>query len=268
MLDTSRLSRAAIETVRAGFRRAGIDIHKAKPEGPPSVDAIAQSLAFLRDGSLPEHDFLRFCAPRLKQSHSQLLQDLFVLFETGEKRGGFFVEFGATNGVDLSNTLLLERDFGWRGILAEPARRWHSDLRSHRRCAISTRCVWSRSAESLEFNETPIGELSTIDRFSFSDGHAAERQAGTRYTVETVSLLDLLEEHEAPQTIDYLSIDTEGSELDILCAFDFNRYDIRCISVEHNYQPARERLHALLTRHGYRRRFESLSRWDDWYLRA
>ena len=53
-----------------------------------------------------------------KLSKSQLKQDIFVLLETGFKRNGFFVEFGATNGIDLSNTYLLEKRFGWNGILA------------------------------------------------------------------------------------------------------------------------------------------------------
>ena len=75
------------------------------------------------------------------QCHSQLKQDLFVLLETGFKRGGYFVEFGATNGIDLSNTYLLEREFGWTGILAEPATAWHEALQRNRNAIIDTDCV-------------------------------------------------------------------------------------------------------------------------------
>ena len=51
---------------------------------------------------------------------SQIYQDIFVLYTLNWKRNGFFVEFGATNGFDLSNSYLLEKDFGWKGILCEP----------------------------------------------------------------------------------------------------------------------------------------------------
>ena len=100
----------------------------------------------------------------LSHSKSQLRQDLFVLAELDFKRGGFFVEFGATNGVDMSNTYLLEKDFAWKGILAEPARRWHNDLRNNRTCDIETNCVWRESNSLLAFNEVEVGEFSTIPR--------------------------------------------------------------------------------------------------------
>ena len=59
---------------------------------------------------------------------SQIYQDVFVLYILNWKRHGFFVEFGATNGLDLSNTFLLEKGFGWKGILCEPVSTWKEDL--------------------------------------------------------------------------------------------------------------------------------------------
>ena len=97
-------------------------------------------------------------------------QDLFVLYLENFKRKGFFVEFGATNGIDLSNTYLLETEFGWDGILAEPAVCWQHDLKLNRKAAIEERCVWSSSGGWIEFNETVIPELSTMDSVSPSSG--------------------------------------------------------------------------------------------------
>ena len=117
------------------------------------------------------------------------------------------------------------------------------------------------------FNETPIKVLSTIDRFSASDHHEALRKDGNRYPVSTVSLNDLLQEHNAPRRIEYISVDTEGSEYDILSGFDFSRYDVRLMTVEHNYTSTREKIFELLVSKGFKRKFEQLSRWDDWYFR-
>ncbi len=168
----------------------------------------------LREENLAEY----FESRRL--SKSQLGQDLFVLNNFNFKRDGFFVEFGATNGVDLSNTYLLEKNFGWSGILAEPAKLWHEELFKNRNASIDTDCVWKRTGEILDFNEVNdnihSGELSTIDSFSSMDGHGVEREGGKKYSVRSISLVDLLVKHSAPDVIDYLSIDTEGSEYEIV----------------------------------------------------
>lgn len=200
-------------------------------------------------------------------SQSQLYQDLFILLETKAKRDGFFVEFGATNGIELSNTYLLEKEYGWTGILAEPARCWHQQLKNNRISKLDFRCVWKESGQKLEFNETNSPELSTINSFSSCDNHSSSRADGARYSVETVSLVDLLKQNSAPKTIDYLSIDTEGSELEILSAFDFSMYDVKIISCEHNYTPNREEIHSLLTANGYTRKYAEISYFDDWYVK-
>lgn len=212
--------------------------------------------------------FLAFILKNLNFSKSQIFQDLFVLFMTHEKKGGFFVEFGATNGVTLSNSWLLEKSYGWDGILAEPARCWHTELQVNRTCKIDTNCVWSKSGEQLEFNETCTQELSTINVFSGCDGHSSVRQNGNKYLVETITLNELLEKHSAPREIDYLSIDTEGSELTILSNFDFKKYNINLITVEHNFTDARDKIHDLLSINGYKRLFEKFSKFDDWYIKV
>ena len=203
----------------------------------------------------------------LPQSKSQLRQDLLVVYLENFKKGGYFVEFGATNGIDLSNTYLLETEFEWKGILAEPALCWHSQLQTNRKVHIEKKCVWSNSGDYLEFNETPIPEFSTVSSFSNSDTHESARKRGKNYTVETISLNDLLEKYLAPRYIDYLSIDTEGSEYEILSALDFEKYSFGVITCEHNFTPQREKIQALLESHGYARKFVEVSEIDDWYVK-
>jgi len=201
-----------------------------------------------------------------RRSKSQIGQDIFALSEIGVIRQGFFVEFGATNGVDRSNTWMLEKVLGWRGILAEPARCWHEQLAANRNCAIEHRCVWRNTGEKLTFSEVSDPELSTLSTFSGDDFHHKSRESHRAYQVETISLDELLRAHDAPVSIDFFSIDTEGSEFDILEAFDFGKRRFRVIVCEHNYAPIREKIYALLTSKGYVRRYADLSRFDDWYI--
>lgn len=215
-----------------------------------------------------EANFLIFAQKHLHLSKSQILQDLFVLYELQDKEKGYFVEFGATNGVDSSNSFLLEKHYCWNGILAEPGRIWHEQLRSNRDSRIDCRCVWSETGQQLEFNEVREPELSTIHAYSNTDRYSESRQRGARYYVDTVSLNELLEAHCAPADIDYLSIDTEGSEFEILSNLDFAKYQIKVITCEHNYTEARERIFKLLTSKGYVRKFEVFSQVDDWYVKT
>lgn len=202
------------------------------------------------------------------KSVSERYQDLFVLSELEFRRNGFFVEFGASNGFYGSNTYLLEKEFGWSGILAEPARIWHEELRSKRNVQIVTDCVWRSSGSMLAFNEAENASLSTISSFSAADLHRDGRKTGKTYDVRTISLVDLLDQHDAPRNIDYLSIDTEGSEYEILSGFDFDKYQFGVITCEHNFTPMREEILKLLTSNGYVRKFVFLSSHDDWYVRA
>lgn len=204
----------------------------------------------------------------IAKSKSQLGQDVLALSQVGIKQKGFFVEFGATNGIELSNTYLLEKDFGWKGILCEPAKEWHEQLKRNRSCVIDTRCVYSSTGPRIQFTEASIGELSTISEYVKSDANRDIRKKANVYDVETVTLMDLLSDHQAPSFINFLSIDTEGSEYEILKEFDFSKYSFGVICVEHNFTENRDRISNLLTRNGYSQVFAEYSEWDDWYFKV
>lgn len=204
------------------------------------------------------------CIELLDNSKSQLRQDIFALAQVDFKENGFFVEFGATDGIGLSNSWLLENKFGWQGILAEPGRNWHTELQANRKCKIDTRCVWSESGGEIGFTTTPKGEQSAITSFV----KPSRKLRGESYLVSTVSLNDLLEEHQAPSLIDYISIDTEGSEFDILNSLDFDKWSFRTLTVEHNFAKQRDHIYQLLTANGYLRVNTEVSRFDDWYVAA
>jgi FkbM family methyltransferase len=211
-------------------------------------------------------EFMSYCHANRRFSNSQVMQDLWVQYELRGLLGGYFVEFGAVDGVVHSNSLALEKVWQWSGLLAEPNPVFEVDLRTTRSAAIDMRCVWSSSGDSIDFLVTEDAELATVVGYEGSDLHACARKSGSaRTTVETVSLVDLLRQHQCPARIDYMSIDTEGTELEILSAFDFDAFDVRLFSIEHNNRPDRKRLIDLMGSRGYDLRFPELSDFDAWF---
>lgn len=200
------------------------------------------------------------------KSVSQLGQDLWVLEKTNNKREGYFVEFGATDGVLLSNTWLLEKEFDWQGICVEPNPKFFAKLKTNRQCTLSNQCISGETGKQVEFIYADAfgGSQEYANEDMHAEKRAAYRDAGQVATLTTISLDDLLRQVDAPRKIDYLSIDTEGSEFEILQAFPFDKWEIRLLSVEHNFTPHRAEIRALLERHGYRCTEQE---WDDWYER-
>ena len=83
---------------------------------------------------------------------SQLFQDIFATFIIRDNFDKTFLEFGATNGIDFSNTFTLEKDLSWSGVLAEPDINWIDSLKKNRpNSKIITKCIWSKSGEKLNF---------------------------------------------------------------------------------------------------------------------
>ncbi len=225
---------------------------------------LAQTRGQLDASSADEQDFQESIS---RMSVSQLGQDLWVLERTGFKKGGFFVEFGATDGISLSNTYLLEREFAWQGILAEPHPGYFKELQSNRECQLVPACIGGRSGDEVEFllADEFSGMLHHRDRDSNADRRSAYAQFSDNILkLHTISLDEFLEQNGAPKKIDYISVDTEGSELEILMSFPFEKWDVRNWTIEHNFTGDREPIFKLMTSHGYQRREVD---WDDWYFR-
>ena len=193
-------------------------------------------------------------------SNSELEQDLFVISVVG-KLPGFFVDIGAADGLSLSNTKLLE-DLGWKGILVEPSKHWHPILKN--RLGYISHCAISQDDSGKNFLETTDPYKSTLYENLGRDKH--ERRAKSMYGVPTITLLNLLEKYNAPNVIDYLSIDTEGNDFEVIQNFDFNLYKFKVITIEHNFTDSREKIYNLLTANGYSRVLEYFSRHDDFYV--
>jgi hypothetical protein len=187
-------------------------------------------------------------------------QDEFVVAILGEMREGFFIESGAFDGVQGSNTLLLEHDYHWQGMCIEANDSFYRQLIANRRCACVHACLYhgDGTVDFLESAATAGGILQeyTAEQTAFVQRvHAPPADdAGAWITVPkaTRSLASLLDDYRAPRIIDYWSLDTEGSELAILSSFPFERYPVRVLTVEHCHLPHRRAAIArLLEERGY-----------------
>ena len=204
---------------------------------------------------------------------SQLYQDVFVSFIVGEKFEKSFFEFGATDGIDLSNTYILETYLNWTGALSEPSPQWHKELRNNRPDAnIITDCVWSESNKNLDFFVSDVGVLSSLFDFKESDKNSmpgntqARIKSGKVISVKTISLNDVIEKKFGSKTPSYISIDTEGSEYEILKAFNFKKFRPIIFTIEHNYTELESKIDKIMNSNDYIRVFKSNSAFDAWYI--
>lgn len=199
----------------------------------------------------------------INDSKSQLAQDFFVLDQLNFKRKGFFVEFGACDGIYLSNTYLLEKKFSWSGILCEPAKKFHKKIKKNRSCFIENKCVTVNN-KIIKFVETNNTELSFVENIAQGENVYIKNKV---YEVETISINELLKKYDCPSKFEYLSIDTEGNEYNIIKDLDFNKFNPKIITIEHNYKTSeRNKIYNFLIKKKYKRIFRDISRWDDWYI--
>ena len=208
-----------------------------------------------------------------KNISSQLYQDMFASFIVGNKFDKTFLEFGATDGIDLSNTYMLENFEKWRGALSEPSLQWHDALKKNRKNSkIITKCIWSQSGKNLDFFMSDVGVLSTIKDFIESDknsmpGNTLERKkAGKIISVETISLNDVIKEYFNNISPSYISVDTEGSEYEILKSFKLDIYRPKVFTIEHNFTDFQMKIDDLMKLNNYKRIFRELTAFDAWYV--
>jgi FkbM family methyltransferase len=218
-------------------------------------------------------DFIDSLTNKNNLIQSQLLQDAFASFVIGEKYKKTFLEFGATDGVSLSNSYMLENSYKWIGLLAEPSPQWHDELKNNRpNTKILTKCIWKSSGEKLDFFVSNVGELSSINDFIHSDlssmpGNTQARvQKGKVVEVETISINDAIKNNFGGDAPSYISIDTEGSEYEILQSFDFEKYQPVLFTIEHNFTDLENKIDELMHSNGYVRVFKEITAFDAWYV--
>ncbi|MDX5592624.1 FkbM family methyltransferase [Pseudovibrio sp. SPO723] len=200
------------------------------------------------------------------ETRAEIFQDLVYFAHCPEsmQRPGYFVEVGLGDGVNSSNTYFMEHSLGWRGLLIEPNPTVTEAIRSRRIAPLDPRAAWHTDDEVMEFLAVEGVQLSTLLPFAEDDHHT---RTGEIMEVQTVRLETVLKENNAPDAIDFLSVDTEGSEIHVLEGIDFARREFEFICVEHNYVPEkREAVARFLNERGYDPVWPHLSKFDAWFI--
>ena len=159
---------------------------------------------------------------------------------------------------------MLETQYNWKGICCEPIPKNFEKLVKNRPNSICiNEAVYNSSGLILTFDISEQDLLSGIAEHIDAHKSIVDKNK-TSIKVKTISLLDVLDNSNAPQFIEYMSLDTEGSELEILKNFDFDKYTFGLIDVEHNYvEPRRTEIKNLLLSKGYI--YKGENHWDDMY---
>jgi FkbM family methyltransferase len=202
----------------------------------------------------------------MSTTYSQLKQDLAVLEFYKNKKGGYFIEIGASDGIEFSNTYLLEKEYEWKGICVEPIPSKMDALKKNRPNSIYVdKAVYNQSGLKLSFDIA--NDFDLLSGLSDTICHLHKQRVDANKTtiiVETITLNDMLEQANAPAFIDYISLDVEGVEFEILSIFDFSKHMFGLIDVEHNWiEPKRTQIRDLLISNGYV--YLKENQWDDSY---
>ena len=191
--------------------------------------------------------------------YSQIGQDEYFIKNVSKgKRNGVYLDIGANDGKFGSNTAALEFEFNWKGICIEANPKLISALKSNRpNSTIVHKAVWKQPGTvkievPLHFKKDippdQLGRITGIDDLDQRNARYFKRQfdAGTEtFDVQADTVTNIVKETLGlPSTIDYMSLDTEGAEMEALESIDFNQIDIKFMTIEHG------------NRKGYKKMFE------------
>jgi FkbM family methyltransferase len=183
-----------------------------------------------------------------------------VLEFFGNKSCGFFVDVGANDPQNMSQTWLLESK-GWRGLLVEPLPHLAEKLRAARPGSqvIQAACGPHGHPATVEIHEAECSMHSGLNRHAID---ARERYVAV-HKVPMLALDEILAGQGNPKP-DFVSIDVEGMELEVLRGFDLVRHAPTLLLIEDHLFDWQ--VHGYLSRSGYR--LVKRTGLNNWYVRV
>lgn len=175
----------------------------------------------------------------------------------GHQKKGYFIDIGAFDGIHLSNSYSFEQQ-GWKGMCVEAHPEYFSLLKKNRPRSLCLHfaCVRYRNTHMIEFQMEKMGLLSSIlathefreDVRSRYERRGLHFQGFRSVEVPAATLNELLEKFFSRKTpIDFLSLDVEGLEPEVLQGFDADGYSPRVMVVEANTDAVESEIIEILT---------------------
>ena len=193
-------------------------------------------------------------------------EDAQLAARFGHKRGGYYVEVGALDGEKLSNTYFFEKELGWTGVLVEAdPRQAENCARTRPASVVANRAAVAPGAPASVTLEVAEGkeEFSTLSANRVYQGILKERDIVTHSIDVPTATLDTILEDAGTQHIDFVTIDVEGHELDVMRGFDLARWKPTVVMIESAGGAPNVRIAAQLFRAGYARTRRIVI--NDWY---
>jgi FkbM family methyltransferase len=220
------------------------------------------------DPGLSAKDIYRdvFSPERLRQGYqSQMGQDMFLNRWFFKNRGpGFFIDVGAFDGILGSNTFYFEKHLQWKGIAFEPNPSSFEVLRATRSCRLIQACAYHRDGQvpflalsereqrngaksrpprnmlSMIFDSTHGGAMLSgipdhMDQLQWIEWIRKPMKLNQTRTTAPCHRIDTVLNDSGVKIVDYLSIDVEGAEIEVLGGIDFERVQVNIIGVEHTH---------------------------------
>jgi FkbM family methyltransferase len=201
---------------------------------------------------------------------SQLGQDRFIDEYFEKKENLVFLDIGAHDGKTISNTFFLEKERKWKGICIEAQPNIFEELKKNRDCVCLNFAIANFEGE-IDFTVVDgyanmlsgISSLYNKTHFERVKGEI-NHYGGDMKTLKlpTKKLQTIIDEYEF-YNIDFCSIDTEGSEYEIIKSIDFNKTNIKVFIIENNYKE--NDIQLFLEEKGYS--LTNKLEWDDVYIK-
>lgn len=198
-------------------------------------------------------------------SQPETEQDKWVLKTLRGKEQGIFLEIGAYDGVFHSNTLCLERNFGWTGWLIEAVSDYATRASRVRRASVINCAIGPEDSGQPFYVSEQWSGLVNYTRPNLVEGHVTHQSPVV--TVRTLPLSTLIHSLRLPPIVDYLSLDVEGAEFPILEIYFRNKPAtfFRCMTIEIGVHADHiKELCALLEPLGCR--LDNICAWDAYFI--